>query len=130
MDTSTEFLFGQMVGALAAVEREMETSQPQSDGACAADSNSHSKDKDASGCGAVAASDAFSEALRTASEGLVLRLRLQNLYWLGDGFAFRRATGKVWGFVDGFSKTPSSIQARQIYCPRCGDIPRPSLHPL
>lgn len=80
----------------------MDTSQPQSNGAGAADSNSHSKDKDAGGYGAVAASDAFSEALRTASEGLVLRLRLQNLYWLGDGFAFRRATGKVWGFVDGF----------------------------
>jgi hypothetical protein len=101
MDTSTDFLFGEEVGALAAVERKMKISQSETD-ADADAANSNREDKDTGGYGAVAASSEFSEALRIASDGLVMRLRLQNLYWLGDGFAFRRATRRVWRFVDGF----------------------------
>jgi hypothetical protein len=96
MDTSTEFLFGEAVGALAAVEREMSNSGP---GISKSDEVSAGND---AGYGSFAASDEFSEALRIANDGLVMRLRLQNLYWLGDGFAFRRATRRVQGFVDGF----------------------------
>jgi hypothetical protein len=101
MDTSTDFLFGEEVGALAAVERGMKQSQSETD-ADADAANSNCEDKDNGGYGAVAASAEFSEALRIASDGLVLRLRLQNMYWLGDGFAFRKATRRVWEFVDGF----------------------------
>jgi hypothetical protein len=99
MDTSTEFLFGEAVGALAAVEREMSQSSSVEAGINATKPNGKGED---TGYGSFAASDEFSEALRIANDGLVMRLRLQNLYWLGDGFAFRRATRRVQGFVDGF----------------------------
>jgi hypothetical protein len=104
MDTSTDFLFGEAVGALAAVERDIEHHASSSGPDNTTADNLDPKDKDAGGggYGVVAASDEFSEALRVANDGLLMRLRLQNLYWLGDGFAFRRATRSVWGFVDGF----------------------------
>lgn len=89
MDTSTEFLFGEEVGALAAVERQKFGLRGET------------KDGD-TGYGAVAASNEFAEALRVANDVLVSRLRLQNLYWLGDGLAFRKATRTVWQFVDGY----------------------------
>ena len=105
MDTSTEFLFGEAVGALAAVERERNHSQTGG----TTDAVNPNKD---TGYGAQAASDEFSEALGIANDGLVMRLRLQNLYWLGDGFAFRRATRRVHGFVDGFvSKALEKVEA-------------------
>ena len=97
MDTSTEFLFGEELGALAAVERERS-------GLVGKEGNgdlSSSGNVDI-GYGAVAASNEFADALRISNDGLVMRLRLQNLYWLGDGLAFRRATRTVWRFVDGF----------------------------
>jgi hypothetical protein len=106
MDTSTEFLFGEAVGALAAVEKE-KRNQSQTGGT----TDAINPDKD-TGYGAQAASDEFSEALGIANDGLVMRLRLQNLYWLGDGFAFRRATRRVQGFVDGFvSKALAKVEA-------------------
>jgi hypothetical protein len=108
MDTSTEFLFGEAVGALAAVEREM--SNPGS-GISKSDEVSAGND---AGYGSFAASDEFSEALRIANDGLVMRLRLQNLYWLGDGFAFRKATRRVQGFVDGFvSKALAKVDSER-----------------
>jgi hypothetical protein len=106
MDTSTEFLFGEAVGALAAVEKELSNSGP---GISKSDEVSAGND---AGYGSFAASDEFSEALRIANDGLVMRLRLQNLYWLGDGFAFRRATRRVQGFVDGFvSKALAKVES-------------------
>jgi hypothetical protein len=109
MDTSTEFLFGEAVGALAAVEREMSQSSSVEAGINATKPNGKGED---TGYGSFAASDEFSEALRIANDGLVMRLRLQNLYWLGDGFAFRRATRRVQGFVDGFvSKALAKVEA-------------------
>ena len=108
MDTSTEFLFGEAVGALAAVEREMSNSGP---GISKSDEVPAGND---AGYGSFAASDEFSEALRIANDGLVMRLRLQNLYWLGDGFAFRKATRRVQGFVDGFvSKALAKVDSER-----------------
>ncbi|KAL1590426.1 hypothetical protein WHR41_00764 [Cladosporium halotolerans] len=78
MDTATEFLFGRSVGALEAVLG------------------------GGGGEGAEAASGEFGEALRVAGDYLITRIRLGGLYWVADGWGFRRAAGRVRRFVEGF----------------------------
>lgn len=94
MDTSTEFLFGESVGALAAVEK--------AKAQAASSSGSEEAGTKSFDSGAVATSSEFADALRVANDGTVMRVRLQRLYWLGDGLEFRRSIRTVKQFVDGF----------------------------
>lgn len=94
MDTATDFLFGESVGALAAVERANAKTAPLTD---PRETGSEALDS-----GAVAASSEFTDALRAANDGTVLRIRLQNLYWLGDSLGFRRSIRTVKRFAEGF----------------------------
>lgn len=93
MDTATGFLFGESVGALAAVEQAADAGSGS-----AAD---HKLSSSSSG-GAIAASSEFQEAIQIAGDGILLRLRMQNMFWLADSFKFRRAVRVIWRFVDGF----------------------------
>lgn len=94
MDTSTEFLFGESVGALTAVEKAKAKT--------ASSSGSEETATESFDSGAVATSSEFADALRVANDGTVMRVRLQRLYWLGDGLKFRRSIRTVKRFVDGF----------------------------
>jgi hypothetical protein len=87
MDTATEFLFGESVGALDAVER-------AKGGLGMGDGDSYG--------GELAASSRFQDAIRVANDGTLLRIRLQRFYWLGDGFGFRSSIRIIKGFVKGF----------------------------
>lgn len=95
IDTSTEFLFGEKVGALDAVEKKMGdgSSPPAMEGAA---------NEDGDHDGAMAASQEFSDALRVAGDGTLMRIRLASVYWMADGLKFRRAIRTIWRFVDGF----------------------------
>lgn len=81
LDTATEFLFGQSVESqqLAIAARQ------------GADAESVARLQEAK---------AFAESFTIAQEGLVKRIRLQSLYWLGDGIEFRRAIRCIQGFVN------------------------------
>ncbi|KAM0714911.1 hypothetical protein Q7P37_009376 [Cladosporium fusiforme] len=92
MDTATDFLFGENVGALAAVEKS---------GDASSDSSAEGKAK-GDDDGATAASQDFADAIRLTGDFTVWRIRLQSLYWLVDGFRFRSAIRTIWRFVDGF----------------------------
>jgi cytochrome P450 len=42
---------------------------------------------------------AFADAFETANYYMILRIRLQSLYWLGDSFAFRRAIKGIRKYI-------------------------------
>lgn len=93
MDTATDFLFGENVGALAAVEKQdLDLSS----------NPSGEKKATATDDGAMAASQEFADALRVAGDGTLMRIRLQSLYWIADGMKFRSAIRTIWRFVDGY----------------------------
>lgn len=94
MDTATDFLFGENVGALAAVEKkdhDLSSSNLSGEYKVAANDD-----------GAMAASQEFADALRVAGDGTLMRIRLQSLYWIADGLKFRSAIRTIWRFVDGY----------------------------
>lgn len=88
MDTATDFLFGESVNMqpskLAAkkgyVERDVEKLQHQQE-----------------------AQD-FYDSFAAMNEYIILRIRLQTFYWLGDGLPLRRAVKKVHRFTDRYAK--------------------------
>jgi cytochrome P450 len=45
------------------------------------------------------ANQAFADAFETANYYMILRIRLQSLYWLGDSFAFRRAIKGIRQYI-------------------------------
>lgn len=94
MDTATDFLFGENVGALAAVEKTGNTSF---------ESSTQAKVRQGEdGDGATAASKEFADAMLIAGNMTLWRIRFSSLYWIVDGLEFRRAIRTVWRFVDGF----------------------------
>jgi cytochrome P450 len=42
---------------------------------------------------------------------IMLRLRLGKLYWLGDGWEFRRSVNKIWAFTEGFARKALEVAA-------------------
>lgn len=101
IDTATEFLFGESIGALAAAERADDKSTSTS-----------GAEKETLGSGAMAASSDFADAFQEVNAGLLMRIRLQRLYWLSDGLKFRRACGVVRRFAGGFvEKALADVEA-------------------
>lgn len=104
LDTATEFLFGESIGALAAAER----ATAEEDISLGSGEN----EKKSLGSGAMAASSEFADAFQEVNAGLLMRIRLQRLYWMSDGLKFRRACGVVRRFVGGFvEKALTEVQA-------------------
>lgn len=81
LDTATDFLFGQSVESqqLAIASRNGSAVQTSAE---------------------KQEAKAFAESFSIVEEGLVRRLRLQSLYWLGDGIQFRKAIKRVQDFVN------------------------------
>ncbi|CAI4215786.1 unnamed protein product [Parascedosporium putredinis] len=87
LDTATSFLFGESVESQSAYI--------------------HAKNSNLGGTkDATAAQEAtsanFLDAFATASDYTIYRLRLQSLYWLADGFKFRRAAKTLHAFTSRF----------------------------
>ena len=89
LDTATDFLFGESVDAqrTATIER-----RGHSVGA-SVDPEKASKSADA---------QSLVHGFDIINDGLIKRIRLQSLYWLGDGVAFRKAIWRVRKFTDHF----------------------------
>jgi len=87
IDTATDFLFGESVGAQAAAIRKADPSR-------AAD------EKHSGELSQQASSDQFAKNLEILGAGLQRRIQLQALYWLGDGPQWRRAIRDTHLFVE------------------------------
>ncbi|KAK3704002.1 hypothetical protein LTR37_014105 [Vermiconidia calcicola] len=89
LDTATDFLFGETVGSqqLAIAARTGQT-------------GTYSSDDDAQAKGVEA--QAFARSFAIVQDYIVMRIRLQSLWWLGDGFEFRKATRTIRKFTDRF----------------------------
>lgn len=89
LDTATDFLFGETVGsqqlAIAARTGRM--------GICSSDGDVQAKEAEA---------QAFARSFVVVQEYIVRRIRLQSLWWLGDGLEFRKATRTIRKFTDRF----------------------------
>ena len=84
LDTATDFLFGESVESQTAAMN-AERGLPPSEGT-------------------LPGSKEFVDDMEHANQKMVVRLRLQSLYWLGDGFKFRKATRTIRSFTDTFVK--------------------------
>lgn len=90
LDTATDFLFGESVNSQqAGTDARKQTGL--ADGASLT-----------SGVAQLNSSKDFVQDLDTISRTLMLRTQLSNMYWLIDGFGFRRAIKRTAGFVDYF----------------------------
>lgn len=86
LDTATDFLFGESLESqAAAIKRKTLPSADAGTTSSAAE---------------LASSLQFSEDFRAMGIGAISRIRLQSLYWLADGFAFRRAIANVRRLVE------------------------------
>ncbi|KAK0107616.1 hypothetical protein ONS96_003422 [Cadophora gregata f. sp. sojae] len=87
LDAATSFLFGESVESQAAYISAKNAERGGTKNATAAQE---------------ATSAIFLDAFATASDYTIYRLRLQSLYWLADGFKFRRAAKTLHNFTDRF----------------------------
>lgn len=88
LDTATEFLFGESVNSQAVAIRAV--------------TGQHGLSNDVKEAGMESTTDEFKENLLLIADTLLTRVRLQRLYWLGDGFKFRKALRSGAKFTEHF----------------------------
>lgn len=93
LDTATDFLFGESVESQTAAINAALGHPPSQ--------------------GTLPGSTEFVQDMEHANEKMVVRLRLQSLYWLGDGFKFRKATKTIRSFTDTFVRKALNYAAHE-----------------
>nr|POF26049.1 cytochrome p450 52a2 [Quercus suber] len=87
LDTATDFLFGESVNSqLAGLQGTQKDAAQRSAGSA----------------GAISTSKNFISDLETIGRTMVIRTQIQNMYWIADGFGFRRALNRTTAFAQYF----------------------------
>ena len=86
LDTASDFLFGESLDTLALVTAARDQGAQQ-------DASISVKRQEA---------QSFTDSLNIIQDVLVTRIRIQSLWWLGDGIQFRKALGVVRNFTERF----------------------------